>query len=77
MQIYPRCVVHLREEMYVQASFDMAVADAIAAPAISGASDQLAQFSKDAAGAIADTKPKLTRDQAYSKELSTKWQGNK
>ena len=62
-----------KSEVYVQAAFDMAIADAEAEPAQSTNAEQIAQFSKDAAGIVTDEKPKLTRAQAYSVELSTKW----
>jgi hypothetical protein len=57
---------------YVETAFELASLDADTAPTDNA--EQLAQFSKDAANAEQQkTEPKLTRDQAYAKELSTKW----
>jgi hypothetical protein len=59
-----------KSDVYVQAAFDMAVADSEIEPVTPV--DQLAQFSKDAAGVVPNTVPKLTRDQAYKKELHSR-----
>lgn len=61
-----------KSDVYVQAAFDMAFADAEAQPV--NDEDHLTKFSKDIAGVdLTKAKPKLTRDQDYSKRLSSTW----
>lgn len=62
-----------KSDTYVQTGYELAFDDAEIAP-IDNA-EQLAKFSKDAANLEQKkTEPKLTRDQAYAKKLSTQWE---
>ncbi len=62
-----------KSDAYLDTAFELSVGDAEIAPTDNA--EQLAQFSKDAANLEqTKTEPKLTRDQAYAKELSTKWE---
>ena len=61
-----------KNEIYVQVAFDAALELADAEPVQTV--DQIAQFSKDASGAIVTQEPKLTRDQAYKATLDKKWE---
>lgn len=62
-----------KSDTYVQTGYELAFDDAETAPADNA--EQLAKFSQDAANLEqTKTEPKLTRDQAYAKELSSKWE---
>ena len=62
-----------KSDAYLDTAFELSIGDAEIAPTDNA--EQLAQFSKDAANLEQNkTEPKLTRDQAYAKELSTKWE---
>lgn len=62
-----------KSDTYVQTGYELAFDDAEIAPADNA--EQLAKFSQDAANLEqTKTEPKLTRDQAYAKKLSTEWE---
>jgi hypothetical protein len=62
-----------KSDTYVQTGYELAFDDAETAPADNA--EQLAKFSQDAANLEqSKTEPKLTRDQAYAKKLSTEWE---
>lgn len=62
-----------KSDIYVQAAFDMAVADAEAEPA--KPVDQLAQFSKDAAGVTKPKEVKLNAFDSFKLKQANAWKG--